>query len=125
MVIDDSALMRKILRKHLEEAGHEVDDWLPLSPFEIPERIAAFQPDLVLSDYQMPGVNGASVAKMAQKAKPELPVIILTALRDPDVEAQLRRFGVKAILSKPLEGAQLVSAVQELLGGPSQLEGRV
>lgn len=117
MVIDDSALMRKILRRILEDAGFEVEDWLPLSPFEIPEHIASFNPDLILSDYQMPGVNGASVAKMAQKAKPELPVIILTALRDPDVETQLRRFGVKRILNKPIDEEDLLQAVRECLPG--------
>ncbi len=116
MVIDDSALMRRILRQHLEGAGFEVDDWLPLSPFEIPERIEAFNPDLVLSDYQMPGVNGASVAKMAQKARPALPVVILTALRDPEVETQLKRFGVRQILNKPIDAEHLLAAVRELLG---------
>lgn len=115
MVIDDSALMRRMLRNHLESAGFEVDDWLPLSPFEVPERMTSFHPDLILTDYQMPGVNGASVAKMAQKADPNVPVVVLTALRDPDVEAQLKRFGVRRLLSKPIDAATLVTAIRELL----------
>jgi CheY-like chemotaxis protein len=115
LVIDDSSLMRKVLRKYLEEAGFEVDDWLPLSPMEIPERIAASTPDLVLSDYQMPGLNGLSVAKMVFKANPEIPVLILTALRDPELENNFKKFGVKRILNKPITAEALVQVLKEFL----------
>lgn len=115
LVIDDSSLMRKVLRQYLEEAGFEVDDWLPLSPTEIPDRMAATRPDVVLSDYQMPGLNGLTVAKMARRANPEVPVLILTALRDPELEATFPKFGVKRILNKPITAKDLVKAVKECL----------
>jgi DNA-binding response OmpR family regulator len=115
LVIDDSNLMRKVLRHYLEEAGHEVDDWLPLSPMEIPDHLAANKPDLVLSDYQMPGLNGLSVAKMVQKVDPTIPILILTALRDPELETSFRKFGVKRLLNKPIAAESLVSAVKEFV----------
>lgn len=115
LVIDDSNLMRRMLRQHLEEAGFEVEDWMPLSALEVVDRIRASAPDLVLSDYQMPGVNGQTVAKMAQKADPAIPVVILTALRDPDMEAVLQRFGVRRILNKPIQGPALAEALREVL----------
>jgi CheY-like chemotaxis protein len=117
LVLDDSALMRRILRQFLEHGGFEVEDWLPLSAMEIPERILSSKPDLVLSDYQMPGVNGMTVAKMVFKANPNIPVAILTAIRDPELEANLRKFGVKRILGKPITQEALVKALQELLAG--------
>ena len=117
LVIDDSALMRRILRQHLERGGFEVEDWLPLSAMEIPDRIRASAPDLVLSDYQMPGVNGLTVAKMVQKANPGIPVVILTAIRDPEVEANLHKFGVKLVLGKPIDAEPLVQAVKQVLAG--------
>ena len=58
LVIDDSALMREVLGRHLEKAGFDVEAWMPDSVFEVSERLAATKPDLVLCDYQMPGVNG-------------------------------------------------------------------
>lgn len=115
LVIDDSNLMRKVLRQYLEGAGYEVDDWLPLSPMEIPERLTASTPDLVLSDYQMPGLNGLSVAKMVFKANPKIPVIILTALRDPELENNFTKFGVKRILNKPIAAEALVQAIKDCL----------
>jgi CheY-like chemotaxis protein len=115
LVIDDSSLMRRILRQHLEQGGFEVEDWLPLSAMEIQDRIKSSAPDLVLSDYQMPGVNGLTVAKMVQKANPAIPVLILTAIRDPDVDATMEKFGVRRILHKPINAESLLLAVREVL----------
>lgn len=107
--------MRNILRRFLENAGFEVEDWLPLSPMEIPDRILELKPDLVLSDYQMPGMNGLSVARMVQRANAAIPILILTAIRDPELETHFRKFGVRQILSKPIEEEALVKIVKEHL----------
>lgn len=118
LVIDDSALMRDLLCRHLASAGFEAQAWLPLSVFEVSERLAEMRPDLVLCDYQMPGVNGLSVAKMALKADPRPRVVVLTAFRDPDIEANLKKFGVARVLHKPLSAGPLVEALQEVLAAP-------
>lgn len=115
LVIDDSELMRDVLRRNLEAAGFEVETWLPLSAFEVVERLGASRPDVVLCDYQMPGVNGLSVAKMALKADPKPPVVILTAFRDPEIEANLRKFGVVRILYKPIRAEELAKAMHDVL----------
>jgi len=114
LVIDDSALMRTLVRDYLELGGYEVEDWLPMSVMEIPERMAASRPALILTDYRMPGVNGLSVAQAAQRADATVPVVILTALRDPEMEARLTKFGVKKVLYKPISQEALVSALREL-----------
>lgn len=116
LVIDDSTLMRRILRNHLQAGGHEVIDWLPLSAMEIPDFLTANSVDLILTDFQMPGVNGMTVAKLAMKTVPLVPVVILTALRDPEVEAQLMKFKVRRILHKPITPEALLVMVSEVLG---------
>jgi len=115
LVIDDSSLMRALVRDYLESAGYEVDDWLPMSVMEIPERIESSKPDLILTDFRMPGVNGLSVAQAAQRANAALPVVVLTALREPETEARLLKFGVKKILYKPMSREVLIQAMKELL----------
>ncbi len=115
LVIDDSSLMRMLVRGFLENAGFEVDDWLPMSIMEIPERIESFKPDLILTDFRMPGVNGLSVAQAAQRANAAIPVVVLTALREPETEVRLLKFGVKRILYKPIRQDALVQAMKELL----------
>lgn len=115
-VIDDSRLMRKVLRSYLEQGGHSVEEWEPGAAMEIYERVQAMNPDLLLSDFQMPGANGATVAKMARKAKPNLPILVLTALRDPEVMELLKRSQVTGIINKPCSQAELLEAVAQALG---------
>jgi len=117
LVIDDSNFMRRIERQFLESAGHEVEDWMPLSAMEIPERLTKNPVDLILTDFNMPGVNGMTVAKMAMKAAPDIPVVMLTALRDPETEAQLAKFKVRRILYKPISAEDLQAAIKEVLEG--------
>lgn len=115
LIIDDSQMMRLYLRRCLEKGGYEVEDWMPLSAMEIPDRLRDSAPDLILTDYAMTGCNGATVARMAQKVSPELPVVVLTAFTDEDMESQLAKLGVRAVLHKPIAPEQLIPAIQEVL----------
>lgn len=116
LVIDDSAFFRQYIAGHLKQAGFEVEHFEPHSALEALERIREVAPDIIISDYHMPDVDGLSVARMAKRANPALPVIILTAIRDGEREAALTTAGVKRILHKPVSDEQLVEAVKELLG---------
>lgn len=115
VVIDDSKLMRNLLRLILEQAGHDVEVWEEVTAAEIPDRISGGNPDLVITDYQMPGSNGLTVARMARKTKPGLPVIVVTASRDPSVLDALRRVNVTHILHKPIQAEDLLQAVRQAL----------
>ena len=114
MVIDDSEVMRRYLRRILGDA-HEIEEWMPASAMEIADHILEAAPDLVLTDYQMPGCSGATVARMALKAKPGLPVIVVTAIRDDEVAAALRKLQVAAIIYKPVAKEELLAAVAKAL----------
>jgi two-component system chemotaxis response regulator CheY len=114
MVIDDSEVMRRYLRKALGDA-HEVEEWMPPSAMDIAPHLEESAPDLIITDYQMPGCSGATVARMVLKAKPGLPVIVVTAIRDDEVAATLRKFQVVEILYKPVSREILLAAVARRL----------
>jgi len=118
LVIDDSGFMRKYVRDLLEEADYEVEEYVPLSALEVMDKIRSTKPDLVLSDYNMPHVDGQSVARMTKKANPAVRVMILTAVRDSAREAALIKLGVEQILHKPIQGQELLQAIQEVLNKP-------
>lgn len=115
VVIDDSKMMRLILRRVLEKAGHEVEEWESISAMEVPDKIAASAPDLIITDFSMPGCNGGTVAKMVHKTSPELPVLVLTATHDPAVIEVLRKQEVAQILYKPLNESELLDTLSLLL----------
>jgi DNA-binding NtrC family response regulator len=116
MVIDDSRLMTMYLCRVLE-GQYVVEAWVPPSAMEIGDHILESAPDVVLTDYQMPGCSGATVARMVLKARPGLPVIVITASRDEDVAATLRKFQVVDILHKPVAAETVLAAVEKALAG--------
>ena len=116
VVMDDSKLMRRVLTAFLEHAGHTVEEWEPMSAMEVPDRAAATEMDLLVCDFQMPGCNGATVARMARRAKPDLPILIVTALRDAETLDLLKKAHVAGILHKPIEEESFLRQVNEALG---------
>jgi len=115
VVVDDSKLMRNLIQHILEQAGHEVDPWAEVTAMDVADRILASNPDLVVTDYQMPGCNGLTVARMARKAKPGLPIVVVTALHDAQVMDALKSQAVNQILHKPLKEETLLATVAEVL----------
>jgi CheY-like chemotaxis protein len=117
LVLEDSLLMRRRLRQMLEHQGHTVDDKMPESAIEIQERLGSFAPDLVLSDYQMPWFNGLTVARIVMKyTERKIPVIILTSMRDQDMDASLAKLGVTTVLHETIDEFELSSAIRNVVG---------
>ncbi len=115
VVVDDSKLMRNLLRTILEQAGHEVETWEDVTAGEVAGRITAANPDLLVTDFQMPGCNGLTLVRMARKARPDLPVVLLTATHDPAVTDALKSQPDSRLLHKPLREEDLLEAVVNLL----------
>ena len=113
LVIDDSGFMRQFVRGLLEDAGHEVEDFLPLSALEVLKKCQVFLPDLVVTDYNMPHVDGQAVIRMLRRHSTTLPVVLLTATRDPERMAKLKAYNPLWVLYKPITGENLM---QELAG---------
>lgn len=71
--------------------------------------------DLVLLDWEMPGINGADGLPMIRKSSPDVPVVILTTKNDPaDIELMLNRGAVEYIL-KPFTPDILFSKLDSVL----------
>jgi DNA-binding NarL/FixJ family response regulator len=114
-IIDDSRLMQVLLRRILERAGHEVDVWADVTAMGIADLIAAQSPALLITDYSMPGCNGLTVARMARKVQPELPIVVVMATHDPTIMDALNRQEVSCILHKPIQEDELLAAVAQAL----------
>jgi CheY-like chemotaxis protein len=119
VVMDDSKIMRRVLSQFCEHGGHEVKAWEPMSAMEIQDKMREDQPDLLITDFQMPGCNGSTVARMARKVNPKLPIIVLTALRDAETMELLQKCQVNAILNKPISEEDFLKTLTRILAEAS------
>jgi CheY-like chemotaxis protein len=79
------------------------------------EKAKACNPDLVITDYNMPNVDGQTVIRMIRRHSRTLPIVLLTASRDPEREDRLKKGNEPLwILHKPLMGADLVLAIKAI-----------
>jgi CheY-like chemotaxis protein len=115
-VLDDSKLMRNLIVRILTQAGHEAEPWEESSLSGLQQRLQASPPDLVVTDYQMPGCNGLTVARLAHAHRADLPVLLVTATHDPVVEEALRKQQPMGLLHKPVQEQELLAAVTRMLG---------
>ena len=75
--------------------------------------------DLLITDQTMPELSGVDLAHVAQSLRPHLPVLLYSGHADLiDVEA-LKQTGIRRVLRKPLEPAELRAAIEDCLGTDS------
>jgi CheY-like chemotaxis protein len=115
LVIDDSGFFRSFVRGVLEEAGHEVEDLALLSALEVMEHCKTFNPDLVVTDYTMPNVDGLAVVRMVRRFRMDLPVVVLTADHDPERVEKLKGYPPLRILFKPIKAEALAAELTGML----------
>ena len=113
MVVDDDADVRGLLRTTLDGDGFEIVE--AGDGQQALELVAKELPDLVILDWQMPGLSGPEVLTQLKRQDAALPVILLTAQLEPRYSTLAQIFGADAYLTKPFSPLQLAAAVEGLL----------
>jgi CheY-like chemotaxis protein len=112
VVIDDDADVRRFLIDSFEALGYRVE--AAPNGQEGLEAIDRVEPQLLLVDFAMPGMNGADVAAAVRKRRPHLPIIFASGYADS--EAIERVLGTdKIVLRKPFRVDELQAAVRDAL----------
>ena len=115
LVADDSLVIRSVLRKQLEDYGHEV--------IEADDGVAALRavqerpPDIILLDVEMPNLDGHQVLAELRKhpETAEIPVVFLTGRSSTEDVVEGLRLGAHDYLAKPFEPAELIARVSAAL----------
>lgn len=116
LVIDDEDILRELIQLTLETlAGWEV---LSVDSGEKGIILAQTrQPDAILLDIMMPGMDGIETFKQLQShpKTAKIPTILLTAKAQSSREKNLMKLGVKGLICKPFNATELVNDIKKIL----------
>mgnify|MGYP000403131674 CR=1 FL=1 len=116
LAVDDSPTMRGLIGAALTPNGFEVH--FAEDGVDGLERLAKTDPDLVITDINMPRLDGFGVIKGVRN-NPEfagLPVLVLTTESGEDLKSKARRAGATGWIVKPFDDNRLVSVINRVLG---------
>ncbi|MEO1549347.1 MAG: PAS domain-containing protein [Pseudomonadota bacterium] len=122
LVVDDEEDVARIIQAYLERLGAEV----AVSP-AAELAIEAVEDDphawsAVITDYDMPGLNGGDLTQRVRKAAPELPIFLVTALARRLTDPRVAGDRVQGVFAKPVDLARLASSVAEAMKGTPRTE---
>jgi len=115
LVVDDDARLRELLRRYLSDSGFRVTG--AANAREARAQLAAFAFDLIVLDVMMPGESGLELTRALRKeANAEhVPVLLLTAIAEPDDRVNGLEQGADDFLAKPFEPRELVLRIRNIL----------
>ena len=114
LVADDNPAVRRYLRGLLEQQV----DWLVCDEVsngqEAVERVQQAKPDLIVLDFQMPGMNGLDAARRIADLSPKTPILMVTIHLSKQLSEEARKVGIRGACAKT-DISSVVEAVGALL----------
>jgi two-component system, cell cycle sensor histidine kinase and response regulator CckA len=118
VVVEDEPGVRSLVERVLERAGHRVlafpDGSAAADALADPSVLV----DLLVTDLVMPGPNGIEVARRARRARPGLPVLLMSGYAAEALRAEGIDEETIELLAKPFSAAELLDRVDTQLAGP-------
>jgi len=114
LVVDDNAVIRRILRKIIEfngwvACGEAADGRAAI------EKAKALCPDLIVLDLSMPVMNGLEAARVLHQIMPRVPMILCSLHANDVLQREATAAGVKMVISKAENMQTLIKKAKELL----------
>jgi PleD family two-component response regulator len=116
LVVDDNAVMAKLICRYLEINGFEAQS--ASDGVACIEHVAQRMPDVILTDIMMPRMDGLALISALQStdATRRIPVIVITALNDHETMQRAIQVGAVDVIAKPIDEAVLTTKVRLLTG---------
>ena len=121
VIAEDEAIIRLDLKKSLEAEGYAVIGETGRGDEAI-DLVRMLEPDLIILDIKMPGMNGIDAAKVISD-EGLAAVILLSAFSQQDLIKEASNAGVLAYLVKPFQRSDLVPSIELALGRFEEISG--
>jgi LmbE family N-acetylglucosaminyl deacetylase len=112
LLVEDDEILAGVVQELLGELG--TVDWTAEAEDAI-ERVGTHRYDLVVSDIQLPGMNGIDFVRTLTERQPELATLILSAAASFDSAVQALRAGADDYMAKPVDPVELLAKARELI----------
>lgn len=112
LIVDDSKFSRKAIRKLLESADLEVVGEA-VDGMDGIEKFKSLCPDLILTDIEMPNLDGISMVKEIRSYNNTINIIIISSVVNSQVMSEVVKFNIP-IIKKPLKIEKLINAIKLL-----------
>lgn len=113
LIVDDEEILRDLVSDTLALGGHQC--LTAPEPQTALSKIEAFDPDLVISDYKMPGMSGIDFLKQVQKIRPGQAFLLMTAYGTIEMAVEAIKNGADNFLEKPFQPEILEHLVASVL----------
>jgi DNA-binding response OmpR family regulator len=113
LVVDDDRTVSTVVASYLERAGHAAER--VADGHSAVEAVRNSAPDLVVLDLMLPGIDGLEVCRRVRAIRPDLPMVMLTALAEPDDRIAGLELGADDYVTKPFSPRELVLRVDSVL----------
>ncbi len=121
LYIDDDEAQVFLIKRTLERWGYRVSAYLQQREALDVLLAGTARFDLVVTDFNMPGISGLEIARTIRDARPDLPVIVVSGYITDDLRAQAAAAGVRELISKSHEVEELRDVVQRLVPPPETI----
>ena len=116
LIVDDDHAFRTVLRTLFEECSGFDNCVEAANAFEALDKSKQLTPNLAIVDFSMPEMNGLQLARQLKAREPALPIFMLTADYDVDIEKEALAFGITAVFSKLDDLTTLIANARAVCG---------
>jgi DNA-binding NarL/FixJ family response regulator len=117
LIVEDQGMFRTFLEQWLREMPRFILVGAVASGEEGLALLESAQPDVVLLDLQLPGMDGLEFVRAARQIRPHLRTLVLSSLVDPLSFTRVRESGVEGYIEKDASPAELTSALEAIAAG--------
>jgi len=114
LIVDDSQVVRRLVRACLESKLEQVTCTEATDGLEAIEHVKKVKPDLIVLDASMPVMNGMAAAPVLHNIVPQAPIILFTLHKDILSEKNAMDLGIRAVVSKMDQIEVLVDQISNL-----------
>ncbi|WAM33762.1 response regulator [Caldicellulosiruptor morganii] len=123
-IVDDAQFIRQILKDIFTSMGHQVVAEYS-SASELIENVEDLEPDIVTLDITMPDMDGLTATRILKNILPDVKVIIISAISQPDIEKEAKKYGAYEFVRKPFSRFVIESIIKQIEDEENSKNGAV